>query len=549
MTARADLVVVGRVATLAGEAGFGWVEAVGIAGGRVVRAGSRAEVETAAAPGARRIVLAPDEVAIPGLTDGHLHLAEGGLTADRPDLTGIATLEEAVGLLAAAERRLAPGAWLQGHGWTADRWQTWPTAEALERAAPGRPAALWAHDHHALWVNETALAAAGIDDRTLDPDGGLIRRDDRGAATGILHESASRLVTGHIPAPGAGEIERGIRALAAELLALGVVAVHDPGGLAPVGGLGPAFEAYRRLAADRSFRLRVHACVREEQLSAAVAAGLRSGNPLGPPDGRIRFGWLKLFADGTLGSRTAALLEPIEPVEAAGLPAGTARGVWITPPDRLGALAGTAADAGIACMIHAIGDAAVRAGLDALGPTASRAPLMPRLEHVQLLAPADRPRFAASGVAASVQPVHLRSDAAAARRLWGVRAEAHGYPWATLLRSGATLAFGTDAPVESIDPWPGLEMAVARRSAAWPSDAATFGPSEALSLPEALRAACVAPAATARETDRGRLVPGQRADLVVLAGDALAEPVAPGGPLGRARPRLVLVDGEVAFEA
>ena len=190
----------------------------------------------------------------------------------------------------------------------------------------------------------------------------------------------------------------------------------------------------------------------------------------------------------------------------------------------------------------------MRAALDALEPTAGTLPLMPRLEHVQLLHPDDRGRFARSGIAASVQPIHLRADAAAARRLWGDRAEANGYTWRSIADTGAVLAFGTDAPVEPIDPWPGLSMAVTRRDGSWPADAAPFGPDEALSLERALRAACVGPAVTAGERDRGRLVPGQRADLVVLPIEALTEPVEPGGALATARPRLVLVDGAVGFE-
>jgi predicted amidohydrolase YtcJ len=208
-----------------------------------------------------------------------------------------------------------------------------------------------------------------------------------------------------------------------------------------------------------------------------------------------------------------------------------------------------AAGKGIATMIHAIGDRAVRASLDALEPTAGRVPLMPRLEHVQLLHPDDRPRFAGAGIAASVQPIHLRADASAARRLWGTRAETNGYTWRTLADSGAELAFGTDAPVEPVDPWPGLAMAVTRADPSWPAGTPPFGPDEALTLERTLRAACIGPALTAREADRGRLVPGQRADLVVIPIDALTEPVTPGGALSTARPRLVLVDGAVGFEA
>ncbi len=545
-----EALVTGRIATLAGDAGFGWVEAVGITRGRVAFAGSAVELETRADPFTVRFELDPDEVAIPGLTDSHLHLADGGIALESVDLSQVVSLDAGLALIRAAHERLAfqPDDWIVGHGWDSDRWGRWPTADDLEQVAPGRRVTLWAHDHHALWTSRGALVTAGITSDTDDPPGGIIRRDADGEATGVLHEGAARLVTNHVPRPTDERYDRLIAALAGELVKLGVVAVHDPGALAVQDGLGGAIASYRRLAERGRLPLRVHACIREEQIEAVRAAGLHSGDTLGPGTDRARLGWLKLFADGTLASRTAALLEPIEPEPGHPLPAGTERGVFMTPPDRLATLASRAAAAGIATIIHAIGDHGVRAALDALEATVRSVPLMPRLEHVQLLDPADRGRFARGGIAASVQPIHLRADAAAARRLWGDRAERNGYTWRTLAATGAVLAFGTDAPVEPIDPWPGLAMAVTRSDPSWPAGTPPFGPQEALTLERAIRAACVGPAVTAREADRGRLVPGQRGDLVVLPIAALTEPVEPGGALATARPRLVLVDGVPAYE-
>jgi hypothetical protein len=174
---------------------------------------------------------------------------------------------------------------------------------------------------------------------------------------------------------------------------------------------------------------------------------------------------------------------------------------------------------------------------------------MPRLEHVQLLDPADRRSFVAAGIAASVQPVHLGSDAAQARKLWGERAERSGYTWASIAATGAVMPFGTDAPVEPFDPWPGIALAVRREDPRWPAGTPAFGPDETLSLERALRAACVDPAVCAREPDRGRLVVGQRADLAVIPAAALREPVEPGGALATARPTIVVLDGKVVFEA
>ncbi|MEO5940211.1 MAG: amidohydrolase [Candidatus Limnocylindrales bacterium] len=543
------LVTGGRIATLAGDRGFGWVDAVGIKAGRVAFAGSAIELETRADAHTLRVEMDPDEVALPGLTDAHLHLAEGGLALDRIDLTSSPTLDDGLARIAAANEELRDGdTWLEGHGWHNDRWGVWPTADDLERVAPGRAVALWAHDHHALWVSRRALEIAGIDADRADPGGGIIRRGDDGTPTGVLHEAAARIVTDHVPAATGEVYEASIARLAHDLVRLGVVAVHDPGALSLQEGLGRAIAAYRVLDERGDLPIRVHASIRSEQLSTAAAMELRSGDPLGPPGGRARFGWLKLFADGTLASRTAALLEPIEAEVGRPLPPGTERGIWLTDPEVVADFARRAAGAGIATQVHAIGDRSCRVTLDALEPTAGRTALMPRLEHVQLLHPEDRPRFARAGIAASIQPVHVRADAPIARALWSDRAETRGYPMRSLIESGAVVAFGTDAPVEPIDPWPGLSMAVTRIDGSWPAGSEPFGPDERVSLEQALRAACVAPATTAAEPDRGRLVPGQRADLMILPASALSHPISPGGALGSARPRLVLIDGEIAFE-
>lgn len=546
-----DALITGRIATLAGDAGFGWVEALGVRDGRVAFAGTEVSLETRADPHTQRIALAPDEVAIPGLTDAHLHLAQCAVAMRQVDLSAARTLEEGLVLIGEAHGRLAdPDAWLEGHGWDSDRWGRWPTAADVEAVAPGRRCALWAHDHHALLASRAALRTGDVDATTPDPPGGVIRRDPRGDPEGVLLEEAAGLVAEHVPAISVEELESRLVTVSQQLLALGVVAVHDPGGLVPEPDLDWSFPAYTTLSDRGTLPLRVHVAMRDDALAAAIAAGLRSGAPLGQdPTGRARVGWLKCFADGSLGSRTAALLEDIESEPDRPLPPERLRGVWVTEPDVLAELAERAATAGIATQIHAIGDAAVRAALEVLAPTSARVPLMPRLEHVQLLDPADRASFVAAGIAASVQPVHLGSDAAQARKLWGARAETSGYTWSSIAATGAVMPFGTDAPVEPFDPWPGIALAVTREDPRWPAGTPAFGPGEALSLDRALRAACIDPAVSAREPDRGRLVVGQRADLVALPAAALQQPVQPGGALATARPVLVVMDGRVVYEA
>ncbi len=548
-----DALVTGRIATLAGDAGFGWVEAIGIRDGRVAFAGSEVDLETRADPHTERISLEPDQVAIPGLTDAHLHLARAGLAARQVDLHASPTLEDGLEVIRQAHDTLRdPDGWLEGMGWDVDRWGRWPTADDLEAVAPGRRVALWAHDHHALLVSRAALRTARVDATTADPDGGVIRRAGDDAPDGVLLEAAARLVTAHVPLATTGDVEAGIVAMARELLSLGVVAVHDPGDVSPDPDLARSFPAYARLAETGRLPVRVHASLRHDALETAIERGISSGAILGEhAGGRARVGWLKLFADGSLGSRTARLLEPYE-VEPDRPPSAVGgQGVWMTEPVVLEEAVRRADSAGIVGQIHAIGDAAVRAALDIFERVASSPGsdgLLPRIEHAQMVAPGDAPRFAKAGIAASVQPVHLRSDADGARRAWGARAETEGFAWTGIAATGGLLPFGTDAPVEPIDPWPGIAIAVTRQDFTWGDSAGPFGAHEALSLDRALRAACVDAPTSAGEHDRGRLTVGQRADLVVLPTAALDEAVEVGGPLGTVRPDLVLVDGRVVFE-
>lgn len=551
----AGLIILGRIATLAGREGFGWVEAIAIEEGRIVATGTRSEVEVLAGAGTRWLRLRDEEVAIPGMTDAHLHLIDAALAREELDLSDASSLEEALERVGRRHLdRLAAGdreGWLLGRGWSLDRWGSWPTARPLEQVAPGRPVCLWSVDHHARWLSPAALAGTDITASTSDPPGGFILRDRDGSPSGVLLEAAVRLVDPAIPGREEPVVARAIVAYAAELAALGIVGCHDPGETVPDPELRRGPLLYGRLAAAGRLPLRVRASIRLDQLERAMELGLRSGDALaGEKDGsvtqadRARVGWLKLFADGTLGSRTAALLEPYEtPLGSPAPPAG-ATGALSLSRAALEEATRRAARADIATQIHAIGDRAVRVALDVLEASDSgRFRLRPRVEHAQLVDPADLARFSAAGVAASVQPIHLRTDAAAAREAWGARA-AHSYPWRALDEQGGLLPLGTDAPVEPADPWPGISLAVTRRDPSWGPDAPAFHPEQGISLPRALRAACLDPVETSGEGSHGgRLIGGRRADLQVIPAAALREPVAAGGPLGTARPVLTLIDG------
>ncbi|MHB8397535.1 MAG: amidohydrolase [Candidatus Limnocylindrales bacterium] len=545
---KVDRIVEGAIATLSGggnEPGFGFVEAVAIADGRVVAAGPAAGIRALAGRATRRTILEPDEAAVPGLTDAHLHLADTALAAVRLDLTPAATLEAGLASIGAAHRVLAdPNAWLRGGGWDIRRWGRWPTAADLAPVAPGRAVLLWSHDLHAIWASARALEIAGLDRTTAEPPGGLIRRLEDGSPAGVLHEAATGLVTRSAPDPRPEELERLIERTAHDLLGLGIVALHDPGELEMDSTLSRGFAAIERLATADRLPIRVHAGFREGALELAIDRGLRSGSPLGRGEGRARVGWLKLFADGTLGSRTAAVVEPYLAEPRRGEAPGGPIGLLATPQEVLAQLAGRAARAGIATQIHAIGDRAVRAALAALEPTAGSVPLRPRIEHVQLVDPDDLARFGRAAIVASVQPGDLRDDADRARRAWG-RRRSIVCPWGSLGAAGTTLAFGSDAPTADPSPWPALAMAVTRRDPGWSARMPTFGPGERLSIVAALRAACRGGAIAAGESDHGHLGMGSGADLIVIPRRALSDPEA----LREVRPRLVLVDGAVAFEA
>jgi predicted amidohydrolase YtcJ len=445
--------------------------------------------------------------------------------------------------------------WLLGHGWTTDGWAPRPTAADLERVAPGRPIALWAHDHHTRWLSAAALATLGIDATTPDPPGGSVGRDADGRPDGLLYEHATRIGAAAIPPASEAAIRAALVRYADRLAALGVTGVQDPGGLSPDASLAGGFSILRAMAAEGQLPLRVHAGIRDEQLEAAIVAGLRSGDGVASdPDAgplerraaeRYRIGWLKLFGDGSVGSRTAAMLEAYDDALGRPGPAGSL-GSLLETRERLTERVELAAGSGIATMIHAIGDRAVRAALDAFEAVGGRRlaglSLMPRIEHAQLVHPDDRPRFGQLGVAASMQPVQLRSDEATMRSAWGRRTSL-AFPMASLAAGGSTLAIGTDAPVEPPDPWPGIAMAVTRWAPEWGADAPKSSPWEAITMDQAIRAATVGPWRSACDQLGGRLVVGAPGDLVVVE---IGEHDDDGGAaeaVRATRPLLTLLDG------
>jgi predicted amidohydrolase YtcJ len=503
------------------------VDAVAVGDGVVRAIGAAADVAPLAGPATLRLD-AGGATLTPGFTDAHIHLVAWARSRDEVALADAKSRAEVLRRVRERAQAGPAAPVLLGRGWDDFGWSEPPGRAALDAACADRPVLLHRRDYHALWVNSAALAAAGITRETPDPPGGVIERDAAGEPSGVLREHAVRLVAALEPRDAAADLARVRRAVAA-LHAQGVTAVHD--------FEGP--EAQRVLLGLRredGLTLRVLMHVAHPALEATLAAGLESG--IG--DDGFRIGALKLFADGTLGSRTAAMLAPYDDRPGTGMD--------LIAPAELAVLVRRAFAGGLSVAIHAIGDRACRSALDALEaarPAEWRLALPPRIEHAQLLDPADLPRFARLGVAASMQPSHCVSDLAMARQGWGRRCDL-AYAWRALLDTGAMLAFGSDAPVDPPETAAGLSAACTRRPpGAAPREA--LSPAQAITLDQALTAYTEAPARLAGQWPRvGRIAAGAAADLVLWDRDLHAlDPAA----LAEARPAWTMLGGRIVFDA
>lgn len=484
--------------------------ALAIAGNRIAAVGDDAEMRALLGRDGQAVNL-EGRTAVPAFTDSHLHFMSWGLSLRQIDLAGVPALEEALGRVAARAEATPAGQWLTGRGWDHSLWRGggFPTRHDLDGVAPHHPVWLRRKCGHAGWANSRALALAGVTAATPDPPGGAIEHDAGGEPTGILKDTAMDLVSSLIQEPTLAEAAEAIQAATAAAHRHGLVNVHTMEGPA-------AFRAFQHLHAGGELQMRVLIQIPEENLEAAVRLGLRSG--LG--DERLRIGGVKIFADGALGARTAAMLAPYE-----GYPGD--RGIVIADGGALTAMVRQASRAGLAAFVHAIGDRANRDVLDAV--EASRRAgeglhLRHRIEHVQILHPDDVPRLARLGVVASMQPLHATQDMLLADALWGDRC-AGAYAWRSVLDSGAVLAFGSDAPVEDLSVIAGIHAAVTRRRPDGSPGPEGWIPQERLSAEEALRAYTIGAAyAGGEEAIKGSLSPGKLADVAVLSRDILAIP-------------------------
>jgi len=514
---RADVLLVnGHIYTM--DLGRPRVSALAVVEGRVRVVGD-GELRDLAGPETEVIDL-ERRCVLPGLSDAHIHLEWFALGLQQVDLTGARSLEEMLERVAERVRVVPPGEWVLGRGWDQEQWpeRRFPTAADLDRVAPHHPVALTAKSGHALVANTMALRRAGICAETPDPEGGRIERDAAGQPTGLLLEEAMAQVRGAIPHPDAEAVAEALPAAFQRAWEVGITTVHDMDDLV-------AFEAFQRLRAEGRLGLRVVKYLPLEAAGLALALGLQAGFG----DDWLRIGGIKVFADGALGPRTAAMLEPYE-----GEPDNL--GILTIEPEALEDLARRATAGGLPLAIHAIGDRANRMVLDVLervrttaegdpgrGDSPSRPHgLLHRIEHVQLLHPDDVGRLAALGVIASMQPIHATQDAPMADRYWGARC-ATAYAWRSLLDAGTVLAFGSDCPVEDLNPFLGIHAAVTRVRPDGYGGPEGWYPAQRVSVEEAVRAYTWGAAYAAGMEDRlGSLSPGRWADLVVLDRDIFA---------------------------
>lgn len=507
-------------------------EAIAIQGNRILALGSSVAMRELLVPNGQAIDLQGQTV-FPGFIDAHLHFLSYGLSLQQIDLVGADSLNSALERVENRAKSTEASRWLTGRGWDQANWNGghFPNKRDLDTVAPAHPTFLRRKCGHAGWANTKALELAGITASTPDPDGGEIERDPAtGEPTGILLERAMDLVGNLIAEPTHEEAVEAVRIAMHHVHKMGIVGVHNMEG-------APALRAFQQLREDGELGLRLLQQIPEADMDEAIRVGIRSGFG----DDWIRIGAVKIFSDGALGARTALMVEPYE-----GEPDNY--GIAVATADHLDKQVEKAARNGLAVHIHAIGDQANRNVLDAVEKTRKAGigrHLRHRIEHAQVLHPDDVSRFVELGVIPGMQPIHCTQDMVYADANWGARSRL-AYAWSSLLSTGAVLAFGSDAPVETPDVLQGIYAAVTRRRTdGFPSEDGWY-PEECVSPQEAVYAYTMGAAYSGgEELTKGSLTAGKLADLVVLDRDIF---VGPPEEILETKVTKTMVDGKFVFE-
>jgi predicted amidohydrolase YtcJ len=484
---------------------------------RVVFVGSDVEARALAGPATRVVDLAGKTV-IPGIIDAHAHLLGLGTSLRRVNLVGAESYEEVIARVMEWAKTVRPGDWIVGRGWDQTRWPTkeFPTHDALSRALPNNPVALTRVDGHALLANARAMELAGITAQTRDPPGGRIIRSASGAPSGVFVDNAENLIGKAIPESSREEKRKAILAAVAECNRWGLVGIHDAGQNAAT------IAIYEELAKAGNFNLRNYVMLSDPGDPAAAARNpyLMRGPQSGAYGGRLWTRAIKLYSDGALGSRGAALLAPYadEP---------TNSGLLVSQPEHITSMAEMGLRRGFQVNVHAIGDRGNRIALDAFESALRRVPTADhrfRVEHAQVISEQDIPRFARLGVIPSMQATHQTSDMRWAETRVGRDRIRGAYAWRSLLNTGVIIPNGTDFPVEEVNPLLTFHAAVTRQDPANHPPGGWY-PEQKMTRDEALQSMTIWPAyAGFQESVMGSITPGKYADFVILDRDIMRVP-------------------------
>jgi len=467
---------------------------------------------------------------LPGLTDAHAHLYGLGVALDVVDLNGTTSYDEVIARVKQRAATAAAGEWIVGRGWDQNLWadKTLPHHAKLSERTKKNPVYLTRVDGHAALANSAAMRAAGITAATKDPDGGRIVRDANGNPTGVFIDAATDLVENAMPAPSAEQRKARVLASAQNIAANGLTEIHDAG-ITP-----ETIVAVQELIDEGRFPIRVYAMLGD---NAALLDQWFSGKPLINYGGRLTVRAVKLYADGALGSRGAALLAPYSDD-----PGNS--GLMLATPQHLQDVASRGRAAGFQVNAHAIGDRGIRNVIDAYANAGVSAKDRFRVEHLQVIAPDDIPRLVQHGIIASMQPTHATSDMYWAEARLGTERAKGAYAWRTVLNAGGRLALGSDFPVEAVNPFFGLLAAVTRQDQkGWPEGG--WHPTEKLTLAEAIRGfTSDAAYAAFEEGTRGTIEAGKLADFTIVEGDLFAMPA---NELHKTKVRYTVVGGKVVY--
>ena len=481
--------------------------------GRVLFVGSEREALSLRGP-ATRMVDAGGKTIVPGIVDAHAHLLGLGFTLSDVQLFDTRSFDQVVEKVVARLNGAPAGRWIHGRGWDQNKWgdTRFPTHEALSKVSPNNPIVLTRVDGHAIIANAVAMKAAGVTAATQDPSGGRIERFPNGEPTGVFIDNAKALVERVITVSTRAEIREATLAAIKESQKYGLVGVHDAG--EPRG----VIDVFEEMAKAGEFGLRNYVMVSDD--SAAVAHYFARGPQNALYDGRIWIRAIKLYSDGALGSRGAAMLDPYtdDPKNS---------GLLLSAPAHIQDVATRGLRAGFQVNTHAIGDRGNRVVLDAYEAALAAVPTADhrfRIEHAQVLNFADIPRFAKLGVIPSMQAVHQSSDMNWVPKRIGYERSLGAYAWRSLLNTGVIIPNGSDMPVERVNPLYSFHAAIARTDDNdWPPGG--WLPNEKMTREEALKSITIWPAVAAfQEQVMGSLTPGKYADFVILDQDIMRVP-------------------------